>query len=266
MKTRNEGLLLLAGISLLTLAACGEEQETVVQSQEPPAAVEAPNAVPGEDDRSEDAMRRIGQGADAILQGAEELTRDARERAERLLEDSGPALERAGELAREIGASLDQITRQALRDFETGVALLQQRIDESTADIEPETGDPQAELPPLDRLRADTRAAAQAGPAGVGPDYVGVWAGDTSSCGRIDVEAVEMMAVITPTTMRRHENVCNFAEASMTDRTATLAASCIAEGEMEDRQIILDMPDENTIEIGQAGMDGTARLVRCHLP
>ena len=88
MKTRNKGLLLLAGISLLALAACSDEQETVIQTEEPPAAVEAPETTPGEDESADRAMRQIGEGADAILQGAGELARDARERTERLLEDA----------------------------------------------------------------------------------------------------------------------------------------------------------------------------------
>ena len=80
MKTRKNGLLLLAGISLLALAACSDEQETVVQTEEPPATVEAPEAAPSEEKRTDRAMRQIGEGADAILQGAGELARDARER------------------------------------------------------------------------------------------------------------------------------------------------------------------------------------------
>lgn len=265
MKTRNKGLLLLAGISLLALAGCGEEQDTAAQTVEPPAAVE-PEAAPTEDGRTDRALRQIGEGADTILQGAGELARDARERTERLLEDAGPALDRAGEVAREIGSSLDEIGKQALRDFESGVEKLQRRIEESGTERETTPGDPQAALAPADQLRTDTRAAALAGPAGVGPAYVGVWAGEAPSCGAIDVEPVEMMAVITPTTIRRYESVCNFAETEMSGGSATLAASCIAEGDTEDRQIALSMPDGNTLEIGQPGGGAPARLVRCHLP
>ncbi len=266
MKIRNKGLLLLAGISLLALAACGEEQETVVQAEEPPATVEAPQAAPDEEERTDRAVRQIGEGADAILQGAGELARDARERTERLLEDAGPALDRAGEVAREIGSSLDEIGKQALRDFESGVEMLQRRIEESGTEGETTPGDPGAALAPADQLRADTRAAARAGPAGVGPAYVGVWAGDAASCGAIDVEPVEMMAVITPTTIRRYESVCNFDETAMSGGSATLAASCIAEGDTEERQIMLTMPDDDTLEIGQPGGGTAASLVRCHLP
>lgn len=262
MTISKKSLLLLAGFaSMLSLAACGEDQNDAAQAPEPPARVETPQPSPGEDDRSEDAMRRITEGADSIMQGASELARDARERTERLLEDSGPALERAGEIAREIGASLNEITRQALRDFQSGVDLLERRIDESRNAERPITGDPAATLPPRDRLRADTRAAAQAGPAGVGPAYVGVWALDAAACSRIDVEAQEIMAVITTTTIRRHESVCNFAETPLSGSSATLDAACIVEGEMEDRQIALDMPDDDTLTI-----DGSPQLTRCHLP
>src|SRR5690606_37937583 len=106
---------------------------------------------------------------------------------------------------------------------------------------------PAAKLSPPDQLRADTRAAARAHPAGIGPAYVGVWALNAEECGRIDREAVENFAVITPTTIRRSEAVCNFAATNMTDGKATVTASCIAEGEAEERQITFSMPSEDSL-------------------
>ncbi|MEO3387500.1 hypothetical protein [Mesorhizobium sp. CAU 1741] len=249
-----------AGISLLALAACNDD-DTVVQAQEPPAAVEEPQTPPAEDDSTDDAIDRIEEGAGSILEGAGELARDARERTEELLEDAGPALERARDYARELGVVINEITERAMQDFAAGVDALEDRIDEADRPVEPVTGDADAVLAPSAELRADTRAAAQAGPAGVGPDYVGVWAGDAASCARIDVEPVELMAVITPTTIRRYEAVCNFAETPMTDGSATVAASCIAEGDMEERAITLEMPQADMLTI-----DDAATLVRCHLP
>ncbi|MEO3999030.1 hypothetical protein [Mesorhizobium sp. CAU 1732] len=264
MRIFRTSLLLTAGISMLAIAACGEE-ETIVSQVEPPANVEEQTTPPPANDEGE-ATRKLREGANSLLEGAGELTRDARERAERALEDAGPALDRAGEIAGQIGASLNEIARRAMQDFDKGVALLEQRITEATGDREPVTGDPAAVLAPADQLNADTRAAARAGPAGVGPDYVGVWASDAASCAKIDQEPLEIMAVITPTTIRRYESVCNFPATEMTDGKATLAASCVAEGDMEERSIMLDMPTQDTITIGQTGSSGGAEFVRCHLP
>ncbi|MFN3549692.1 MAG: hypothetical protein ACK4U0_19585 [Mesorhizobium sp.] len=258
MTRRSRFLIVAVGSSLLALAACSDEQK-VVQAEEPPAAAESPEAAPAE--KRNDAIDRIGEGAGLILEGAGELARDARQRTERLIEDAGPALERARGYARELGVVVNELTERAMRDFASGVEALEKRIEESDARNGSATEDAGAVLPSPEMLRADTRAAARARPAGVGPDYVGVWAGDAASCARIDVEPVEMMAVITPTTIRRYEAVCNFAETPLTDGSATVAASCIAEGEMEERRITLEMSGPDTLTI-----DGSATLVRCHLP
>lgn len=256
--------VLLAGISMLALAGCGEEEDTVSQAELP--AIEENEAPPAEEETTGDAVDQLREGAGDILEGTRQLSEQARERAEQALEDAGPMLDRAGEIAQEIGASLDEIVQQAMRDFETGVDLLEQRIDEATGEREPVTGDPDAVLAPLDQLRADTRAAARAGPAGVGPDYVGVWAADPASCAQIDQEAVEIFAVITTTTIRRYEAQCNFEPTEMSEGTATLNAECIAEGNVEDREISVEMPTPDTLRLGRPGSNIATDLVRCHLP
>jgi hypothetical protein len=248
----------MAGISLLALAACSEDQSSPIQTPTPSADVEAQQPTPSEEDRADEALKRIGEGATTILEGAQDLARDAKKRTEKLLEDAGPTVDRATEIAREIGASLNEITRQGLRDFQTGVELLEKRIAESRS--APATGNPETALPARDKLRADTRAAAQAGPAGVGPGYVGVWAGDAASCAKVDQEPLATIAVITPTTIRRQESVCNFAETPVTDGRVTLQASCIEEGELEDFDISIAMADENTLSL-----DGGTPLIRCQL-
>lgn len=251
--------LLLAGISMLALAGCGEE-ETVSQA-EPPAVEEndtTNETPPADGETTGDAVDRLREGAGDILEGTRQLSEQA-------LEDAGPALERAGEIARKIGASVDEIAQQAMRDFESGVELLEQRIAETTGEPEAETGDPNAVLAPLDQLRADTRAAARAGPAGVGPDYVGVWAADAASCASIDQEPVEIFAVITTTTIRRYEAQCNFEPVEMSEGTATLNAECIAEGDVEDREISVEMPTPDTLRLGRPDSNIATDLVRCHL-
>lgn len=257
MKTGNFALLLLAGASLVALAGCNKEDSEASRAPEPPAAVEP--QTPG-NDRTDDAMRRITEGADAIMDGATQLGRDARQRTEQLIEDAGPTLDRLRDMARELGVAVNQITERAVQDFQTGLTLLQQRIDESRTS-EAQTGDPAATLPPVDQLRGDTRLAAQARTAGVGPDYVGVWASDAIACGKVDFEPLTAMAVITPTTIRLPDSVCNFAETPLTDGAATLAASCIADDEMEDIDILLEMPNDNALTV-----DGDTSLIRCRLP
>lgn len=259
MRNAKISLSVMAGISLLALAACSEDQGSPIQAPTPSAEVEAPEPAPTQEDRTDEALKRIGEGATTILEGAQDLAREAKTRGEKLLEDAGPAVDRATEIAREIGASLNEITRQGLRDFQSGVELLEKRIAESRS-TEPETGNPNATLPPRDQLRNDTRAAAQAGPAGVGPDYVGVWAVDAASCAKVDQDANATVAVITPTTIRRNDSVCNFSETPVSGGVVTLQASCIADDELEDIDIEMAMSDENTLSI-----DGSAQMVRCHL-
>ena len=255
---------LAAGLSMLALAACSNDETTVVQAEPAAPQETVPPAAPSGNEADE-AVRKLQEGAGSLLEGAGELAEQARERAERALEDAGPALDRAGEIARQIGSSLDEIARQALADFDKGIALLEQRLNEATGEREPFTGNPAAVLAPADTLNADTRAAARASLAGLGPDYVGVWAADPASCARIDRQPVEIFAVITPTTIRRHESVCNFDQAAMNGGKATLSASCVAEGDMEERRIALDMPDDNTLLIDTPQPAGGTALTRCTL-
>lgn len=274
---RRPKLLMLVGISMLALAACGEEEAVMAENEPPateeneaapPAAEEAeePDAAPEEGDRTSEGLERLREGAGAILEGSRILTEEAREQAEQALEDAGPALDRAGEIVGEIGQSMEEIAQQAIRDLEAATDLLEERIEEATGEPEPFTGNPAAILAPADQLNADTRAAARAGPAGVGPDYVGVWAGSPEACAQIDVEAVELFAVITPTTIRRYESVCNFEAGEMGEDGITLDASCVAEGDMEERSITLDMPGPDTLVIGSPDSPMSTELTRCRLP
>ena len=249
--------------SALLLAACGEEQAA---DTAPPAEEGAPARPEPAPDKTEDAVRELREAGKALTEAAREGAEDLAEQGREALKDAGPALERAGEIAKEIGKSVDEIIKQAREDFDSAVAELEKRIDEAGGTPTAPTGDPEALLPPPDQLKADTRAAARARPAGIGPDYVGVWAADAASCARIDIEPVELFAVITPTTIRRYESVCNFAAVDLKGGEATVTASCIAEGDTEERQIRFAMADENALGISTPGAEGTANLVRCRLP
>jgi hypothetical protein len=243
----------------LLLTACGEEQAADPSPPTEEGAPEQPEPAPG---TAEDVGRELREAGEALREGAQNLAEQGRE----ALEDAGPALERAGEIAKEIGRSVDEIIKQAQKDFDTAVTELEKRIEESSGAAREPTGDPDAVLAPPDQLNADTRAAARARPAGIGPDYVGVWAADAASCARIDIEPVELFAVITPTTIRRYESVCNFDAADLKDGEATVTASCIAEGDTEERQIKFAMADENALSISTPGAEGAANLIRCNLP
>jgi gas vesicle protein len=254
-------LITTAVFSVLALSAC--EQEKVVQAPAEPAPAQ-PAPAPVEKPAVETAKEGIDMLRDAANQALKEVQPaidDARKAAEQALKDAQPAIDQAWEAAGKLGASVSEIVSKAQEDLKSATEALEQRIREAQGGTEASVGDPAAVLPPADKLRADSRAAARAASAAVGPAYVGVWAGDAATCGRIDVEPVEMMAVITPTTSRRYESLCNFAETPISGGAATLAASCVAEGDMEDRQIKLTMPDNDTLVL-----DGSPPLVRCHLP
>jgi hypothetical protein len=248
--------------SALLLTACGEEQAA---DTAPPAEQGAPAQPEPAPDKTEDAVRELREAGEALKEAAREGAQDLAEQGREALKDAGPALERAGEIARDIGQGVEEIIKQAREDFDGAVAELEKRIDEAAGTPTSPTGDPAAVLAPADRLKSDTRAAARARPAGIGPDYVGVWAADAASCARIDVEPVQLFAVITPTTIRRYESVCNFAAQDPTDGEATVTASCIAEGNTEERQIRFAMQDENALRISTPGADGEVQFVRCHL-
>jgi hypothetical protein len=245
----------------LLLAACGEEETAKAPSPSEEGGTQQPAP-----DKTEDAARELREAGKALTEAAREGAQNLAEQGREALKDAGPALDRAGEVAKQIGQSVEEIVQQTVKDFDSAVTELQKRIDETAGTPAAPTGDPDAVLAAPDRLKADTRAAARARPAGIGPDYVGVWAADAASCARIDVEPVELFAVITPTTIRRYESVCNFEAADLTGGEATVTASCIAEGDTEERQIKFAMADEDALNISMPGAEGAANLVRCHLP
>ncbi|MEW9835992.1 hypothetical protein [Mesorhizobium marinum] len=262
---------LTTSVALLALALAGCSDEEKSAANEPPAqeapAEPAPQpAEPSPQERMDEAAKQLRdaarQAGEAAREGADALLQQGRE----ALKDAGPALDRANEIASQIGQSMQEIAERAGRDFDTAIADLEKRLNEAGVVTRPDQGDPAARLSPPDQIRADTRAAAQAHSAGIGPAYVGVWALNPGECGRIDRDAVENFAVITPTTIRRAEAACNFASTEMTEGSATVTASCIAEGEQEERQITFSMPSEDSLSIQTAPVSITVQFVRCHLP
>lgn len=257
-----------AAILAMTLAACSDSGEQV-ENQPPPAqpAPVEPAPQPSPQERVDDAAQKLRDAARQAGEAAREGTEALLEQGREALKDAGPTLDRAGEIAEQIGQSVQELANRARRDFDNAVSELERQLNEAGVSTPAEPGNPAARLSPADQVRADTRAAARAHAAGIGPAYVGVWALNADECRRIDVDAVENFAVVTPTTIRRSEAVCNFAAAEMTDGKATVTASCIAEGEAEDRQITFSMQDEDSLSISTApGMSIAVQFIRCSLP
>lgn len=263
-------LTAFVAILALTLAACSDDNNQSAENQPPaqqaPADPVPEPAQPSPEERVDEAARQLRdaaqQAGEAAKEGADALIQQGRE----ALKDAGPMLDRASEAAGQIGQSMQEIAERARRDFDTAVADLEKRLNEAGVETRPETGDPAALLSPPDQLRTDTAAAARAHPAGIGPDYVGVWALNADECGRIDREAIANFAVITPTTIRRSEAVCNFTATDMVDGKATVTASCIAEGEAEEQQISFSMPSEDSLSINTGPVSIAVQFLRCHLP
>lgn len=245
--------LAAAGASFLLVAGCSDETPTQGQSQATPEQ-------PG-DGPAENAGRRLDEATKTLREEAAKVGEQARDAAQEAIRNAGPLLERAGEAASRLGQSASEILDKAAQDLNTAVEALQ----DGSVKMRPETGDAAAVLAPAADLKADTRAAARAYPAGVGPTFVGVWAADAASCARIDREPLELFAVITPTTLRRYESVCNITAGETTGSTTAIAASCIAEGESEDRAITFTQDAPDRLAIATDG--GTsASFVRCRLP
>lgn len=270
----NKVLLAAAGVSLMTLAACGEDETTTSQAQPtPPAQTEPANPdfdriLDDAEDAATDALSRMREAAEEAASEAGRLAGEARTRAEQALEDAGPTLDRAGEVAGQIGASVSEIIERARGDIERAARELETRINEATGGDVPEepVGDPAALLAAEGELNADTRAAARASMAGIGPDYVGVWAETAAACARVDQEPIELFAVVTPTTIRRYESVCNIEPGEAVAGATTVSATCFAEGETEERQITLDTSQPDTLRISQAAGEEGIALTQCSLP
>lgn len=240
-------------VSLLALVACSEQQGAQAPADEPPA----PSA--------EDEAQTPPASRSDLRSEAERLAGEARRRAGEALEDAAPYLDRAGEIAGQIGSSVAEIVDRAARDLADGARMLEERINEATGSRETiEPSDPEAILSPADALNADTRAASQALAADVGPDYIGVWAGEAAQCARIDQQPVEIMAVVTPTTIRHYETICNYEAEPLVDGSAALQASCIAEGQSEDRSLAFQMSGRDQLTITYDGMEPGIELLRCH--
>lgn len=257
--------LLITGavLSALALSAC-EDEKAVQAPAEPVPSQPAPSEKPATETAKE-GLDKLRDAANQALKDVQPAIDDARKAAEQALKDAQPAIDQAWDAAGKIGASISEIVKKAQDDLKTATEALEQRLNEAQGQQQAATGDPAAVLSVADKLRADTRAAARAGSAGVGPGYVGVWVGKAEDCARVDQQPLEQFAVITPTTIRRYESVCNMPETQLTDGAATVAAECVVEGDVEARQVKLSLPSPDKLTLGGAEGAGVD-LLRCHLP
>lgn len=246
------------------LVACDDEKAVQAPPSSPPAA-EAPPSPPPAAQTEKPALETAKEGLDKLrdaanqaLKDAQPAIEDARKAAEQALKDAQPTIDK-------LGASISEIVKKAQDDFRQATEELEKRLNELQTGTPAPSGDPAATLSAPDMLRTDTRAAAKAAAAGVGPAYVGVWVAQANDCAKVDQEPLEMLAVITPTTIRRYENVCNMAETPLTNGSATVEAQCVGEGDVETRTLTFALPSPDRLTLSGADGPGTD-LIRCHLP
>ncbi len=258
--------LLMAGalVPVAFLAACEDEKTVQVPASPPAAQAPAPQPAPAEVpekptiETAKEGLGKLRDAANQALKEAQPTIDKARETAEQAMKDAQPTIDR-------LGQSVGEIIQKAQDDFKRTTEELERRLDELQGKPPAPSGDPAAALSAEDTLRTDTRAAAKAAAAGVGPAYVGVWVGQASDCARVDEQPLEMIAVITPTTLRRYESVCNMAETPLTEGKAGLEAQCVVEGEMETQSLTVALPEPDKLTLSGAAGPGVD-LVRCHLP
>lgn len=248
--------LLMAGAMLPVafLAACEDEKVAQAPASPPPAAEPEKPAI----ETAKEGLDKLRDAANQALKEAQPTIDKAREAAEQAVKDAQPTIDR-------LGQSVGEIIQKAQDDFKRTTEELEKRLNELQGKPTAPTGDPAATLSAADKLRTDTRAAAKAAAAGVGPAYVGVWVGQVSDCAKVDQQPLEMIAVITPTTLRRYESVCNMAETPLTDGKASVEAQCVVEGEVETQSLTFALPAPDKLTLSGAAGPGVD-LVRCHLP
>jgi hypothetical protein len=266
-----------AVLAIFSLSGCDDPKKAAQAPQQPPAQAEpAPAPQPPVAD-GKSATETAKEGLSKLREAAEKAVTEiqptldkAKETTQQALKDAQPTLDKAKEAAKQLGLSIDEIVRKGQEDLNNAAQALEKRLREAGQLPPAPDADPSTALAPPEKLRADTRAAARANQANIGPAYVGVWVDQASDCAKIDQQAIELMAVITPTTIRRHESVCNIPETDLTDGKATVQAQCIGEGEAETRQFAFSMtsPDKLSIATSLPGQTPAAavELLRCNLP
>ena len=138
----------------------------------------------------------------------------------------------------------------------------------SEMDIEPlnETDTITALLQPIAKLKPDTVEAAQHDTKSSKIPYIGAWAADDAGCAKIDQEAYESFAVITPKSIRQFEESCTIKAMPTEDNPTSVQASCKASGASTERQITLLVTAIGDLQIVNKSGAKPVEYVRCHLP
>lgn len=252
------------------LAAC-EDQKAVQAPPAPTPQAEAPKPPePVGDGKSAtdtalEGLNKLREAAEKAVEDAQPTIDRAKQATEQALKDAQPHIDKATEAMKQIGQSVQDIVNKAQEDLKTATEELEKRLNDAQGSPPAPVGNPAATLAASDKLLADTRAAARAGGTSVVPAYVGVWVAKADECAKVDQQPLEMFAVITPTSIRRYESVCNMPETPMSNGAAMVAAECVAEGEMEKRDLVFKMPSPDRLTILFAQGPGVD-LVRCFLP
>jgi gas vesicle protein len=262
-----------AVLAMFALAACDDPQKAAQAPQQPPAQAEpAPPADSGKSatETAKEGLGKLREAAEKAVNDLQPTIDKAKDATQQALKDAQPTIDKAKEAAKQLGLSIDEIVKKGQEDLNNAAQALEKRLREAGQLPPAQNANPDTALSSPDKLRADTRAAARASQAGIGPAYVGVWVAQASDCAKVDQQAIELMAVITPTTVRRYESVCNIPETELTDGKATVEAQCIGEGDAETRQITFTMPSPDKLSIATSlpgeTPAGAAELLRCNLP
>lgn len=124
---------------------------------------------------------------------------------------------------------------------------------------------PEGRLPDEATLAADTVAAARYSALGSEGSPVGAWAGTSAECGLIDqADAEPQFLIVTPSSIRDAHSRCTVSLGAI-EEAAPFAAICFAQGQSQEREIVLDLQDPQRLRFRSNPGEGEVDLVRCNL-
>lgn len=121
-------------------------------------------------------------------------------------------------------------------------------------------------MPPRTLLRKDTVEAASHDRGASRLAYVGVWAETGDSCAMMDQTTFDGFAVLTPSSLRRLGETCNFEPGEPGRGVLNLEASCKKKRKAVKRTIMVEMQDSDTLRLSVGDPSHGQDLVRCHVP
>lgn len=138
----------------------------------------------------------------------------------------------------------------------------------SEMDIAPlnETDTVTALLQPVAKLKPDTLEAAQHDTKVSKIPYIGAWAADDEGCGKIDEDAYESFAVITPKSIRQFQDNCAIKATPPDDNPTSVQAACKADAAADTRNITLFITAIGSLQIINKPGATPVEYIRCQLP